>query len=401
VTPSRASLGGLDWLNFFVANVQTGFGPFIAVSLAARAWTQLEIGQALSLGTVVALVSQLPAGAMIDRLRDKRMAAAAAGVVVAISAMLFAATPSHAGVFLAEALHSLTSAMLAPAMATISLALVGRAVLGARLGRNARFASLGSGIATAVMGACGAYISNQAVFWLTAALMIPALIALRTVRICDLGECKVTTRAKRPDRGRLRRDLRELLTDGRVLGFALCVALFHLANTAMLPLAATEITRQTGSRANLVVAACIIVPQMVVAAVSPRIGRIADQRGHGIVLLAGFAALPVRALLLAIAGSPWSLIAIQVLDGISAAVFGIMLPLVAADLTVGTTRFNLCLGLMGLAVAAGATLSTLLAGFVADMFGQPAAFVVLACCGAMAMLAVPRMGQVSKCGVAA
>ncbi len=401
MTPSRASLGGLDWLNFFVANVQTGFGPFIAVYLAARAWTQVEIGQALSLGTVVALASQLPAGAIVDRLRDKRMPAAAAGVAVAVSAALFAAIPSHAGVFLAEALHSFASAMLGPAMAAISLALVGRAALGTRLGRNARFASLGSGIAAAVMGACGTYVSNQAVFWLTAALMIPVLIALRAVRASDLAGSEFAADVDKLDEGSLRRDLKELVTDGRVLGFALCVALFHLANAAMLPLAATEVTRQTGSRANLVVAACIIVPQVVVAAVSPRIGRTADHHGHGIVLLAGFAALPARALLLAVVSSPWGVIAIQLLDGISAAVFGIMLPLVVADLTLGTARFNLCLGLMGLAVAAGATLSTLVAGLVADVFGQPAAFTVLACCGAAAMLAVPRTRRVTKGGAAA
>ena len=70
------SLRALDWLNFFVANVQTGFGPFIASYLASHKWTQGEIGMALSVGTISAMVSQVPGGAAVDALRNKKAAAA-------------------------------------------------------------------------------------------------------------------------------------------------------------------------------------------------------------------------------------------------------------------------------------------------------------------------------------
>jgi MFS family permease len=384
---SPRSLRGLDWLNFFVANTQTGFGPFIAVYLTTEAWTQVEIGEALSLGTAAAMLSQIPGGAVVDRLRDKRVAAGAAGVAVAMSAILFAAVPTKFGVMLAEVTHSFASCMLGPALAAISLTLVGRAGLGERLGRNACFASLGNGMAAATLGACGAFVSSRAVFWLTAALMVPGLLALRVIRRAEMLPRHAIDSA--PVSPSLFRDVLALLTSRRVLAFAACVALFQLSNAALLPLVGSELTRAVGGTANLLIAACIVLPQAVVALISPWVGRAADRTGSRLVLTLGFAALPIRALLLAaVIDDPALLVAVQGLDGLSAAVFGVMLPLVAADLTWGTERFNLCMGVLGLAVAGGATLSTLIAGVIADQLGEKAAFLALAGCGAMAVVGV-------------
>jgi MFS family permease len=410
---SPRSLRGLDWLNFFVANAQTGFGPFIAVYLTTQAWTQVEIGEVLSLGTVTAMLSQLPGGAAVDRLRNKRLAAGAAGIAIVVSALLFAVAPTRPAVGLAEVLHSCASSMLGPAIAAISLTLVGRAGLGERLGRNARFASLGNGIAAAALGACGSYISSRAVFWLTAALMLPALFALRAIgpeasqpHASQRGETQREEALAPQETGSQRRqagirgvlgDVASLLTNPGVLAFASCAALFQLANAAILPLVGSELTRATGDKANMLIAACIVLPQILVALVSPWVGRTADRTGFRLVLALGFAALPARALLLAsVIDNPVPLVAVQTLDGLSAAVFGVMLPLVAAELTRGTERFNLCIGVLGLAVAGGATLSTLLSGLVADHFGARTALVALAGCGAVAVLAVLTVPQPKK-----
>lgn len=384
---SPRSLAGLDWLNFSVANAQTGFGAFIAVYLTTEAWTQAEIGEALSLGTVAAMIAQIPGGAVVDRLRDKRVAAAVAALALTASAILFAATPTKPVVMLAEVLHSLASCLLAPALAAISLALVGRDRFGERLGRNAQFASVGSGIAAVVMGLCGAYLSSRAVFWLTAALILPSLFALRVIRQAEMLPRETIAPASSSASPGVLRDVLALLANRRVSAFAGCVVLFHLANAALLPLLGGELTRAGGDTANLLIAACIVLPQAVVALASPWIGRTADRRGPRLVLVFGFAALPIRALLLAAADDPVLLVAVQALDGVSAAMFGVMLPLVAANLTVGTERFNLCMGVLGLAAAGGATLSTLLAGLMADHFGTTTAFLALAGCGLMALLA--------------
>ena len=381
------SLRALDWMNFFVANVQTGFGPFIASYLASHKWTQGEIGMALSVGTISAMVSQVPAGAAVDAMRNKKGAAAWAIFAIILSAVLLASSPTVLPVIAAEVFHGFASCMLVPAMAAISFALVGRQNLGDRLGRNARWASIGSAVAAGLMGLFGEYFSSRAVFWLTAALAMPALVALSMVQ--DTGTVDPLPQVRpAPDADEKRESLRELLRDKRMLIFAACIVLFHLSNAAMLNLAAGEVTAGMGDNVQLVIAACIIVPQAIVAMMSPWVGRSAQRWGRRPILLFGFAALPLRALLFAGISSPYLLVPVQMLDGLSAAVFGVMLPLIAADVAGGKGRYNLCIGLFGLAAGIGATLSTAAAGFIADRFSNTVSFFGLAAAGALAVLLV-------------
>jgi MFS family permease len=384
MSPGRS----LDLFNMLVSSVQTGFGPFVAVYLASEAWTQREIGTALSLGTLAGMLSQVPAGALVDAARSKRTAALVACLAVAASALLLAFWPDRLPVLGAEVLHGFASCMLGPAIAAISLRLVGHAGLGERLGRNARFAAIGSGVAAAVMGWVGTYVQEAAVFWLTAVLMLPALVVLRMVRQPAIEPGAVTPRSE---------SVWRLLLDHRLLLFALCMALFQLGNAAVLPLVGAALTRTTGSSASLVIAACIILPQGLMALVSPRVGHAADRWGRRPVLLLALAALPVRAVLLAWVQHPALVAAIQLLDGISAAGLGVLVPLIAADLTRGTNRFNLCMGLLGLAVGLGATVSTTLAGTLADAYGPSTALLALGGAGLLATAAaalVPETRQV-------
>ena len=370
----------LDLLNFFVADVQTGFGPFVAVYLTTHKWTQVEIGFALTLGTIVALISQIPAGALVDAMRNKRAAASGALIGVIIAALLLALRPTQLPVLVAQVLHAFASCILTPAIAAISLHLVGHSDLGERLGRNARFASLGNGLAAVVMGATGAWLSSRAVFVLTAVLCVPALIALTGIGRGPHARRQTTTRTLDWP------GLRKLFSDRRLLVFAACVGLFHLSNAAMLPLAGAAVTMRAGQYANLIIAACILVPQAIVALLSPWVGRQASVIGRRPLLLLGWASLPLRGLLLAVLPGPWLLVAGQAVSGLSAAVFGVMLPLLAADLTRGTSHFNLCLGSLGLAMYLGAALSTTLGGWIADAASLQLAFGTLAAVGLLGAL---------------
>ncbi|WP_428491496.1 MFS transporter [Rhodopila sp.] len=372
----------LDLVNFFVADVQTGFGPFVAVYLTTHKWTQIEIGYALTLGTMTSLVSQLPAGALVDALRNKRIAASGALVGIIAAALLLAVQPQQLPVLVAQMLHGFASCVMTPAIAAISLHTVGHAALGERLGRNARYASIGNGLAAAVMGATGAYFSTRFVFLLTAALCLPALAALWSIGAGEHARAQTTSRVL--DLAGLKR----LLVDRRLLIFAICVMLFHLSNAAMLPLAGAEVTMRAGHLANLIIAACIVVPQIVVALMSPWVGRLAETVGRKRLLLLGWGALPLRGLLLAVLPGSWPLVMGQSISGVSAAVFGVLLPLLAADLTLGTSHFNLCMGILGLAMYLGAAVSTTLSGGIADSAGMETAFMVLAAVGAVGFLAV-------------
>lgn len=376
--PSSSSRAGLDWLNFFIANVQTGFGPFISVYLTTQQWTQVDIGLVLTVSGAFALLGQVPAGVLIDAMASKRLAAAIGVVAIAGSALMLAAWPIFPLVLVAELLHGVASCLVAPAIAAISLGLVSRTEIGERLGRNACFASIGNGLAAALMGACGRLLSTRSVFVLAAALAIPALAALRHIKPADIDRARA--RGGKPEaRPRtLAARLHGISDNKPLLIFGGCLILFHLANGAMLPLMASVVTMRSREWATVLIAACIVAPQLLVAVLSPWIGRRAEAWGRWPLLLAGFAALAIRGGFFIFVSSPYLLVAVQVLDGVSAAVMGVMLPLVVADTTRGTGRFNAALGVVGTAGAIGAALSTTLAGYISDDFGSRAAFICLA-----------------------
>jgi MFS family permease len=384
---------GLDGLNLFVANIQTGFGPFISVYLTTQGWTQTAIGTALSLGTIVAMASQIPAGALVDAVRSKAAVALFSILAFSASALLFALCPAALWIYAAETLHGFSSCTLGPAIAAMSLAVAGPALLGPRLGRNARFASIGNGIGAALMGACGYYVSERAVFILTAAVTLPAVVSLMPLaRLSDSALLPASSADGRPARERV--PIFSLLTNRALLIFAVCAMLFTLGNSAMLPLAGNTLTKEAGNFASLLIAGCIIVPQLVVAVISPTIGKLANQRGRRLVLLIGFCTLPVRGVLFATLVNPAALVLIQGLDGIAAACVGILVPLVASDVAGRSGRYNLSMGFIGLAIGVGATISTVLAGWIADAFGASIAYLGLALVGlaavAVAFIAMPE-----------
>jgi MFS family permease len=375
VGPSPRSRLGLDWFVFFVADVQTGFGPFVSVFLTTQKWTQIDIGLVLSAAGFVSLIAQMPGGALVDSARSERLVAGLAVGAICLSALGYAALPIFPMVLSAAIVHSLASCVLAPAIAAISLGLVGHAAISERLGRNARFASIGNGLAAAVMAAVG-YFSPRGVFIVTVCLLLPAIIALRSISAREIDPERAHGDTKPPRKPPVKPG--ELMKNRPLLIFAGCLLLFHMANAAMLPLMGSVVTMRSARWATILIGACIVVPQLVVAALSPWVGRRAQVWGRRPLLVIGFAALPIRAVLFAFVTNPEALVVIQILDGITAAVFAVLVPLVVADLTRGTGHFNLGQGIVGTFVGIGASLSATLAGYVTDRYGSPTAFTCLA-----------------------
>jgi MFS family permease len=386
--PSRQSLRGLDWFIFFLADVQTGFGPFIAVYLTTQKWTQVEIGFVLSIGGVVALLGQMPGGAIIDAARSERLVAGFAVATIGVSALAYASWPIFPVVVAAATLHAMASCVLGPAIAAISLGLVGPLALGERLGRNARYASLGNGVAAAVMGTCGYLLSSRSVFLVTFILAIPTLLALKSIREWEIDPAQAHGAVAREVPDANATSVLKLMRQRPLLIFAGCVVLLQLANAAMLPIMAGVVTTRSSQWAPLLIAACIIVPQAIVALTSPSVGRKAQQWGRRPLLLLGFAALAIRGVLFATVSDPYLLVAAQVFDGVTAAVFSVMIPLVIADIAFGSGHFSLAQGIVGTATGIGASLSTVLAGYVSDRFGSSVAFLGLAAVAATGLAMV-------------
>jgi MFS family permease len=386
--PSRQSLKRLDWFVFLVADVQTGFGPFVAVYLTSQKWTQIEIGLVLSVAGIISLVGQIPGGALVDAARSERIVAGTAVSLIAGSALVYATSPIFPAVLTAAAMHAAASCVLGPAIAAISLGLVGHAAIGERFGRNARFASIGAGLSAAVMGACGYFFSAQAVFFVTAALLVPTLLVLRGIVPTEIDPERAHGNLPGQRTTRQRADLRDLLRKRPLQVFGCCILLFHFANAAMLPLMGSVLTQRSSQWATVLIAACMVGPQIVVALFSPWVGRQARRLGRRPLLLAGFAALPIRGLLFAVVTDPYLLVAVQLLDGLTAAVFAVMVPLTVADLTRGTGRFNLTQGVVGTMMGVGASLSPTFAGYMSDAFGSPVAFLGLAAIASLGLLTV-------------
>jgi MFS family permease len=379
LSPSSTSLSGLDRINFFLAGMQAGFGPFVAVLLADEKWTQQNIGYVLSVSGLAGLLSQLPGGELLDASRSKRFLVALGAIVVAVSALVMALWPMLPVVFAALVLQGLTGGILGPAVAAISLGLVGHTALAERLGRNQRFASAGALAVTGVMGLIGFFSSYRAIFFVSAALVFPLLLAIARVRSADIHfgrscgqpDHHASTPPPRAERLRLSKNY-------NLLTFAGCLFLFQFANASMLPLAGERLAYRNGTGASFIISALIILPQIVVALSAPWVGQLAQTWGRRPLLLIGFSALIVRALLFTVTVDPPLLIGIQLLDGISGTALGVLTALIIADLTNGTGRFNLAQGFVGTVAGIGATLSTTFFGLIVGNFGSAIGFLSIA-----------------------
>lgn len=375
--PSRQSQRGLDWFAFFLADVQTGFGPFVAVYLTAQKWPQVDIGLIFTVGGLIGLFGQIPGGAIVDSVRSTRFVAALGLLAVAAGALALAVAPVFPVVLASRVLQAAGSCVLGPAIAALSLGLVQRSQIGARLGRNSAFASAGTGLAAAGMGVCGYFFSNAAVFYVSAGLALPALIALARIRARDIQPLPHPSGVAPIARARTAFDARLLVHNRPLVIFCGCFVLFQLANAAMLPLVASMLTLRARGPAAVPIAVALIVPQFIVTFLSPWVGRQARRWGRRPLLLIGFAALPIRGALFAVITDPNLAVAVQLLDGISAAVLGVLVPLVIADVTRESGHFNLAQGMVGCASGIGASVSTTLIGYITDRFGSYASFTTM------------------------
>jgi MFS family permease len=386
---SHRSQYGLDGLNFLTASMQAGFGSFVVIQLVANHWPAEAIGFALTVSTVSSLVSQVPAGHFIDSIDDKRRAVRLGVTGVGVAALLLGLTSAKPVVYLAQVLQGLGSSLIAPGIAAISLALVGDAAFSERVGRNARFASIGNGLTAGVMGLAGSYFAPASIFFLAAVLSVPTLLSLSLVgpeRAHSSEDPRKKEGQKQDDRKLTWKAIQALLLDRRLLIFSTCVLLYFAASAAIPAGVAAQAMKRRPELATLIVAATTLLPQAIVAIISPWIGRTAQRSGRRPMLLLGWGLLPPQAVFYGTLPGPFTLLICQALNGISGAVFGVMMTLVAADLTRGTGRFNLTLGMLGVAIAIGASLSTAFAGVTVALFGGKAAYLGLALTGLCGLL---------------
>src|SRR5215813_5120297 len=180
------SLHALDRINFFLAALLMGLGPFLASSLSDRGWTPSNIGFVLTVSGLAGLLTQVPAGELIDMTQSKRMLIGTGIGAVTLALLIFGLRSDFPSIFMAAVLQGTSGSILGPAVVAISLGLVGNDALAERLGRNQRFASIGGLTAAGLMGVIGYLMSLSDIFLVTAAFAFPALLALARIRTTDI-----------------------------------------------------------------------------------------------------------------------------------------------------------------------------------------------------------------------
>ena len=376
-SPSRGTLSGLDWLNFLLADVQTGVGPFVAIYLAGYRWNEQSVGLALTVGGIAGILTQTPAGALVDFLRSKRALVAVGVVALAAGALLIALFPSFWPVMAAQVLVGGTSSVFGPAICAMSLGIVGRAAFDTRQGRNQTFNSAGNVTAALSMGLLGYLVSDRSIFFFVVALAVPTIFVLLLIRPDEI-DYEVARGANEGEKAGKAERVWVLFKDRPLVLFLVCAVMFHFANAAMLPLLGELLAKGRGRSSMLFMSACVVTTQFVITLIASWSGRKAGTWGRKPLLLIAFAVLPIRGVLYTLTANTALLVAIQVMDGVGAGIFGVVSVLVIADLTRGTGRFNLTLGAISTAVGIGAALSQVIAGSIVHHVGYRAGFLFLA-----------------------
>lgn len=374
---SPQSRYGLDWMNFFLADVQTGFGTFVAFYLAHLGWSERSVGLALTVGGFAGVLSQLPGGALADAVTWKRGLVAIGIAAIAAAALILGVAPSYPLVMLAELLQGCTAGIITPAIGAISLGLVGRRAMPVRTGRNYRYAAGGHALTAALMGLVGSYFAMGAIFVAAAALCIPALIALSFIRPDEIDYARARNAARGQKTLQVGR-IADLLKNHPLILFIGALVLFQLANASMLPLIGENLATTTKAQSSLWMSGLIIVPQIVVAILAPWVGYHSQKRGRKPLLLIGFALPAARAALLAFTDAYGFTVIAQLLDGVTGAIVGVLTIIVITDLTKNTGRFNLAQGVVGAASGIAASASTLATGFLFQAVGRAGGFVAIA-----------------------
>ncbi len=376
----------LDWLNFSLADVQTGVGPFLAAALTARGWNPAQIGTLLTFGGLLGIALQTPAGAVVDGTRRKRGLIAAGVLAIVTASLLLAFGRGWWSVALAQTILGAVGPFIGPAVMAITLGLVGKKLFDARVGRNRSFDAAGNVCAALLMGWVGWQFGTRFIFLIVPLLSIPAFVALAAIPADQINYWRARGAAE--DAGeKASSSVKAIFAQDRVLlAFLIATFLFHFANAAMLPQLGELLSRNRIRSAAPFMAAAVTVTQFVIALTASTVGRWSARRGPRPLLLLGFAVLPVRGVLYTLTSSIPLLVAIQILDGVANSIFGVASAVLVADRTRGSGHFNLAMGAVNTVLGVGAATSNIVAGFIAQRAGFQVSFLVLAGIAVIALL---------------
>jgi len=251
-------------------------GPFVAIYLAGYKWNEESVGLALTVGGIAGILTQTPAGALVDFLRSKRALVGVAVAALAAGALLIARFRSFWPIMGAQILIGGTSSVFIPAICAMSLGIVGHAAFDTRQGRDQTFNSAGNVTAALSMGLLGYLVSNRSIFFFVVALAVPTILVLLLIRPAEI-DYELARGANDGEKGGKAESVRVLFQDRPLVLFLVCAVMFHFANAAMLPLLGELLAKGRGRSSMLFMGACVVTTQFVITLIASWSGRKYDQ----------------------------------------------------------------------------------------------------------------------------
>jgi len=371
----KTSLRALNAVNFFMADVQGGLGPFLGIYLQARQWSPAEIGVVMTIGGLAGMLATAPLGALVDYTKAKRTLVIVASFAITLASLVILFVPGFITVAVTQAVSGIAGAAIGPALAGITLGLVGQKHYTHRVGRTQAFNHAGNVTAAVLAGGLGYAFGIGAVFAVLAALAVASAISVAWIDPKRIDYR--TARGLAEGAGNSKSAWSTLVTCAPLLVLAATLALFHLGNAAMLPLLGQSQAALGTSNPSAFTGATIVIAQLTMVPMAILAARLAEARGYWIVFLLALLALPVRGALAAFLDGPFALGPVQVLDGVGAGLLSVAVPGLVARILNGTGHVNVGLGAVMTMQGVGASLSPSLGGLVAGKFGYAASFLAL------------------------
>jgi MFS family permease len=364
-------------LNFFMADMQAGIGPFLGVFLLAHGWESGLIGTVMTVGGVAGMLMTTPAGALVDATRHKKLCIIIPGISTVIASGIVLLSQSFWLVTLSQVATAIAGAAIGPAVSGMTLGIVRQAGFNRQNGHNQAFNHAGNMVGAGLSGLLGWMFGFPAVLLLAALFGVLSIISVLMIPSAAIDDDEARGLNKGGDnRGKVG-GLTVLLESKPLLILAAALALFHLGNAAMLPLYGLAVVSAKQADPAGFVAITIVVAQGTMILVSLIAMRLAEKEGYWPVLLISFIALPIRGVLAACVMNKWGVYPVQILDGIGAGLQSVAVPGLVAHLLSGTGRVNAGQGAVMTVQGLGAALSPAIGGWIAQEIGYPAMFLIL------------------------
>jgi len=367
----------LEALNFFMADMQAGIGPFLGVFLLAHHWQSGPIGTVMTLGGVAGMIMTAPFGALVDATKRKRSYVAIPGACAVLASLLILLSQNFWVIALSQVATAIAGAAIGPAVAGMTLGIVRQAGFPRQNGRNQAFNHAGNMVGAALSGYLGWRFGFAMVFWLAVAFAVLSIISVFLIPRDAIDDDAARGMKEDGDAKEKASGFRVLLRNRPLLILAAALACFHLGNGALLPLYGLAVVSAHPGNATIFVAETIAVAQAVMILASVVATRMATRQGYWWILLITFIALPIRGLVASFLVVDWGVFPVQALDGVGAGLQSVAVPGLVARVLSGTGRVNVGQGAVMTVQGLGASLSPMLGGWIAEGLGYRITFVIL------------------------